>query len=840
MGTLKPTSVAPASGHGDRLRSLLLDRRRADAITHVEQVPRRAGQPAAWPDWVDPLLLGRLAAAGITQPWRHQALAADAAFAGRSVVISTGTASGKSLAYQLPVLTSLLADPGARALYLAPTKALARDQLRAIRSLSLTSVRAAAYDGDTDPGERDWVRQHANFTLTNPDMLSTGILPGHARWSTFLRGLRYVIIDECHGYRGVFGSHVAHVLRRLRRVCARYGSDPVFILASATVADPALTATRLTGLPVEVVDDDTSPRGPTDFVLYEPPLTELKGEHGAPIRRSAMAETGDLLADLVTDGVRTLSFVRSRRGAEIVASSAQRGLAAVDSSLVHRVAAYRSGYLPEERRELEDALRDGRLLGLATTNALELGVDISGLEAVLLTGYPGTLASMWQQAGRAGRTGERALVIFVARDDPLDTYLVHHPEAIFGRPVEAAVLDPDNPYVLEPHLECAAAELPLTEDDLALFGAPARGLVDDLVRRGRLRKRPAGWYWTKRERPRVDLRGSGGPPISIVEASTGRLLGTIDEASAHAGVHRGAIYLHQTNSYLVQDLDLEDRVALVEAAQTDWSTSARDVTDIALIETLRTRKGVADGVSFHFGTVEVSAQVVSFLRRRIATGEILGEEPLDLPVRHLRTRAVWYTLTAEALAAAELTEAQVPGAAHAAEHAAIGLLPLFATCDRWDIGGVSTALHPDTGLATVFVYDGHPGGAGFAERGYQRGRLWLEATRDAIASCECLSGCPSCIQSPKCGNGNEPLDKAGAIRLLTVLVDRIGPDPKDSRPTTDLSAVTWAPIDLTVTEVTPIDLGDLGDLDSAASGRDLPETESSPVASPRRAARPAR
>jgi DEAD/DEAH box helicase domain-containing protein len=656
-------------------------------------------------------------------------------------------------------------------LYLSPTKALATDQLRAVRALNLVAVRAATYDGDTPREERDWVRRHGRFVLTNPDMLHRGILPRHGDWASFLRHLRYVVVDECHSYRGVFGSHVALVLRRLRRVCARYGASPVFVLASATVSSPETSASRLTGLPVVPVTDDASPRGATEFALWEPPLLpDYGGEHGAPVRRSATAETADLLADLVVEGARTIAFVRSRRGAESVSLSARRALSEAAPELVDRVAAYRAGYLPEERRALEARLQSGDLVGVAATNALELGLDVSGLDAVVLTGWPGTVASVWQQAGRAGRAGQGALAVFVARDDPLDTYLVHHPQALFGRPVETTVLDPANPYVLGPHLGCAAAELPLTQEDLALFGQPddVRLVLDDLVRRGVLRSRPRGWFWTSRERPEVDIRGTGGPPVRLVETGTGRLLGTVDGSSAHSQAHTGAVYLHQGESWLVDDLDLEESVALVHAEEPEYSTSARDITDIAIVEELRATS--YDGVELRFGTVDVTHQVVAYLRKRIGSGEVLGEEPLDLPPRQLRTRAVWYAVEPRLLEVAGLSSADVPGAAHAAEHAAIGLLPLFATCDRWDIGGVSTALHPDTGTCTVFVYDGHPGGAGFSEQGYVRGSAWLRATREAIASCECPNGCPSCVQSPKCGNGNEPLDKAGAVRLLDVVL----------------------------------------------------------------------
>ncbi|GLZ13760.1 helicase [Actinomadura sp. NBRC 104425] len=750
---------------------------RRDRITHVQRVPARRGRRADWPQWAPETLVRRLNAAGIDAPWRHQAEAAEHARSGRSVIIATGTASGKSLAYLLPAVASIYEEDArsqGTVLYLSPTKALAVDQLRALRSLRLTRVRAATYDGDTPREERAWVRQHANYVLTNPDMLHRSILPAHGRWSAFLRRLRYVIVDEAHGYRGVFGSHVAQVLRRLRRVCARYGASPVFILASATTSEPATTASRLTGLDVVAVDDDASPRGPATFALWEPPLTELRGEQGAPVRRTATAETGDLLADLVVEGVQTLAFVRSRRGAESVALGAKRALDEAAPELVDQVAAYRAGYLPEERRALEAALRSRELIGLASTNALELGVDVSGLDAVIVCGWPGTRASLWQQAGRAGRSGQAALAILVARDDPLDTYLVHHPEAIFGTPVEATVLDPDNPYVLEPHLCAAASELPLTEDDLDLFGPSTADLLPDLVRRGLLRRRPAGWYWTRRDKAAdlADIRGAGGPPIQVVEAATGRLLGTVDEASAHTTVHEGAVYIHQGETFIVQTLDLDDSVALVEEAEPDYSTSARDVTDIRVVERLRS---VSWGeATLNYGTVDVTRQVVAYQMRRLQTGEMLGEKPLDLPPRTLRTRAVWWTLSEAQVEG--LGDLDLAGSAHAAEHASIGLLPLYATCDRWDIGGVSTALHPDTGLLTVFVYDGHEGGAGFAERGYANAATWLHATREAITSCECESGCPSCIQSPKCGNGNDPLDKHGALVMLAELL-RHAPAP---------------------------------------------------------------
>ncbi len=762
-------------------------------VTHVERIPGRAGRAVPWPDWCPDQLRQGFAGGGISAPWAHQVAAADHARAGRNVIISTPAASGKSLGYLMPALTAVL--EGGTALYLTPTKALAADQLRAIRALRLPGVRAAALDGDTPAAGRSWARANASYLVTTPDTLHLALLPGHVRWARFLSRLRYVIVDECHGYRGVFGSHVAQVLRRLRRIAAYYAegravrerarrgrrdgppaAGPVFVLASATVAEPARCAALLTGLAAEEIDADASPRGPVTFALWQPPLTALRGEAGARLRRTATAEASRLLSDLVTQDMTTVAFVRSRRAAEAVAMGARRALAETGArDLAGRVAAYRSGYLPEDRRQLEEELRTGRLAGVAATTALELGVNICGLDAVLIAGWPGTRASLWQQAGRAGRTGRDALAVLIARADPLDTYLVHHPEAVFGCPVETTVLDPDNPYVLAPHLCAAAAELPLTAADLQLFGARSAEVTDELTGRGLLRHRGAGWYLSARGRAltRTGLRGSGGPPMQIVEATTGRLVGTVDEPSAHVLAHTGAVYQHQAQTYLVRRLDLADEVALVDAAEPGYSTSARELTEIQVAAELQ-RSGWGEA-SVHFGDVRVTRQVTSFVRRRLDTGLSGGEEPLDLPPRTLLTRAVWWTISPGQRADLAARGVDLAGAAHAAEHASIALLPLVASCDRWDIGGVSFDLNPETGRLTVFVYDGHHGGAGFAERGFHAARDWLRATAQAIESCGCQAGCPSCIQSPKCGNGNEPLSKSGARELLATLLAGSGP-----------------------------------------------------------------
>jgi DEAD/DEAH box helicase domain-containing protein len=750
------TAVLQAGAHAGRITSL----------THLAG---RAGQRCGWPAWVPQELIAALAETGITAPWQHQAEAADLAASGQSVIISTGTASGKSLGYLLPALTGILA--GGTAMYIAPTRALAADQVKLISSLGLRGVRAAVVDGDTPWAERTRARSQANYLLTTPDMLHQSLLPGHARWNGFFRRLRYVIVDECHTYRGVFGSHVAHVLRRLRRVAYHHcAAEPVFLLASATVSEPARCGTLLTGRAVAAVSADGAPQAPMTFALWEPPLTGASGELGAPVRRAATSEAAHLLAELVRGDVAALVFVRSRRGAEAVAQATRHHLTEAGAAgLADRVAAYRSGYLPQERRALEEALRAGEITGLAATTALELGVNVPGLDAVLMAGWPGTRAALWQQAGRAGRDGREAVAVLIARDDPLDTYLIHHPEALLGTPVEATVLDPDNPYVLAPHLCAAAAELPLSSHDLAAFSPAAAALAGQMTDDSLLRARGGRWFCTRQGlSTRTGLRGTGGWPVRIVELATGRLVGTVDEPSAHFLAHSGAVYSHQGETYLVSRLDLDDRVALVELSDPGYATTAREITTIEVTrERQRTDWGPA---AVCFGDVLVTRQVVAYARRSAETGLVIGEELLDLPERSLPTKAVWWTIAPAQRAELAAAGIDLPGAAHAAEHAAIGLLPLVAACDRWDVGGVSADLHAATGKLTVFVYDGHPGGAGFAERGFAAARAWLSATADAIASCECTAGCPACIQSPKCGNGNHPLAKDDAVVLLRCLL----------------------------------------------------------------------
>jgi DEAD/DEAH box helicase domain-containing protein len=606
-------------------------------------------------------------------------------------------------------------------------------------------------------------------------MIHLSLLRNHARWAVFLRNLRYIVIDECHYYRGVFGSNVAMVLRRLLRLSTRYsatGSTPTVFFASATTASPAITASELIGQTVAEVTEDGSPQGARTVALWEPALLDdLVGENGAPVRRSAGADAARVMGNLIAEGARTLTFVRSRRGAELTALGARARLEELAPDLAGRVASYRAGYLAEDRRALERALADGDLRGLATTNALELGVDIAGLDAVVLAGFPGTVTSFWQQAGRAGRRGQSALIVLIARDDPLDTYLVHHPAALLDKPIERVVIDPSNPYVLGPQLLCAATELPLTEAEVRMWNAEA--VAESLIDDGLLRRRPAGYFATPGvdPHPAVDIRGSSGGQIAILEAGTGRLLGSAGAGQAPASVHPGAVYLHQGESYVVDSLDFEDGVAFVHAEDPGYTTFARELTDIVV--TGEGERKTYGPVTIGLVPVSVTNTVIGYLRREL-TGEVIDFVELDMPTRTLDTAAVMCTITPEALQDNGIEPLRVPGSLHAAEHAAIGLLPLVASCDRGDIGGVSTAIGPVHGLPTIFVYDGYPGGAGFADRGFRKIGTWWAATAAAIEACDCPTGCPSCVQSPKCGNGNDPLDKQGAIRLLRLVLTELG------------------------------------------------------------------
>ncbi|MBC8164018.1 MAG: DEAD/DEAH box helicase [Roseiflexaceae bacterium] len=825
-------------------------------ISHVELLPPRA---AHYGEPLQPLhaaLQRALAARGVSKLYAHQAAALDAARSGAHIGIVTATASGKTLCYQLPALEAILAEPNSRALLLFPTKALAHDQLRSLHALldaleqdfaaenaenyskqassapSAVKLFAASLDGDTPRPERERVRTRAQIILSNPDMLHRTVLQDHGRWARLLASLRYVVVDEAHIYRGVFGSHVALVLRRLRRLCAHYGSAPQFICCSATSANPQDHLAALVGDAVQVIDGDGAPQGTRSFVFWNPPVIEGSGARSrgsgraertgisgqaedrngrslnpdpptlAPEsghRRSTNIETSALLAHLMRGSTKTLAFTRTRRGAELVLRYTRDALGGqgnsrrwngVDSPQPSAlspqpsargqpalVAAYRAGYTPEQRRELELGFQNGSLLGLVSTNALELGVDIGGVDAVLIAGFPGSVASTWQQAGRAGRSQGSSLAVLVAQDDPLDQFYMRHPDVFFARPHEHARIALDNPYILRDQLRCAAAELPLHDADELWFGPTFKALRDYLVRHGDLVGFVDGTAGSTEGRPAasVNIRSADGDPIALKDAESGRMIEQVAATRAPFEVYPGAVYLHQGDSYLVSELT--QRIALARRADVDYYTQTIEETDIT-IEKLRERRECGP-CALHLGVVQVTRRVTGYKRKRHYSGDVLSEHDLSLPPQSFRTVAVWWTVPEALVRQVDAACEDALDGLHAMEHAAIGLLPLFAHCDRADIGGLSTDRHPDTDMATIFVYDGVPGGVGIAQVGYEQAEAWWAQTRALVVECPCAEGCPACIQSPKCGNGNQHLSKIGAAALASLLIGQ--PVPSNQR-----------------------------------------------------------
>ena len=847
-------------------------------VGHVT-LPGRPERIADWPQWVCPALVDAWARRGVERPWFHQREAMDALREGRDVVLATGTGSGKSLAAWTPILSDLVeAEDSSRisaihrrpsALYLAPTKALAADQLASLMSLlgqdvppedaqgdgdpeggpglvdeRLRRVRATTVDGDTPREAKEWARAGADLILSNPDFLHYVMLPSHQRWSRFLASLRLIVIDEAHHWRGVTGSHIALIVRRLLRVAHHLGADPRVVMLSATVRDAAAVGRALTGRDAVAITEDGSPAGAHELVLWQGAIMADESEVDissflealdAPpgtatlkvpiVRRSAGVEAANLAAAFVEEGARLLAFVRSRAGAEAVAAQVRDRLSSRGSANAGRVGAYRGGYLPEERRALEEALRTGAVRALATTSALEMGLDVSGLDATITVGWPGTRASLRQQIGRAGRAGAPGTSVLIASDNPLDAYLVRHPDHILGE-VEASVIDPSNPWVLAPHVAAAAAEIPITPSDITYFGPELRGVVGRLVADSYLKRRPAGYFWdaTRPERPcdLTDLRGAAGD-VQIVDAATGTVVGTIDQASADAHVFPGAIYIHQGRTFHVLALSPlttptapaaqgwprallpeagggargtehlggagpegaqassiiipparagDARVAMVEEVRTPLRTRSATHTSVDVCAIEQTYVCEDGTVTWYHGPTNVSTRVTDYDLLRLPGLEFIRNIELFLPTHTLPTKSTWFTLTPAALAAMGINAADLAGTLHATEHAMIGILPLVATCDRWDLGGLSTELHDDTGAPTVFIHDAFRGGAGHVLAGFNSARSWVAATLEAVSSCDCESGCPRCVQSPKCGNGNEPLSKQGAITLLAYLLDR--------------------------------------------------------------------
>ncbi len=749
-------TIAPPTEPWERL---LESGRADDRLTFERLIPDQAPHFAPVPDDLHPLVAGALQTVGIDALYGHQLEALESAFAGPTIV-TTGTASGKSLTFQLPTLEVLVSDPKARALYLYPTKALAQDQARALHAFALgVRLRPAIYDGDTSRQERPQIRKRANLVITNPDMLHVGILPHHASWADLLANLALVVVDEAHVYRGVFGSHVANVLRRLRRAAAMYGTEPRFLLASATIANPLELARELTGLEgINLIENDTGPRAARRVAIWNPPLLDAN----LGVRASALAEAAELFAELVSAGARTICFMKSRKGVELILRMAGERL---PPELAERTAPYRAGYTPAQRHEIERRLVNGELLGVVATDALELGIDIGQLDAAICVTFPGTVASLRQMWGRAGRRG-RGLAVYVAGEDALDQFFARHPDEFLRRPVEAAIIDPRSPEIRDEHLLCAAHEAPLTADDEAILGEDVLERAAALAERRLLRQRATGFVPVRSDdypAARVALRSATADSFALVDAQAGELLGTVEAGRAYATVHTGAIYLHLGRAYLVLDLDLNARRALLEPFTGDYFTQTKSESMIYIDRLLEQRR--THGVTLSYGRVVYSETVLGYQRKHLQDHTVIGFEGLDMPTTEFTTRALWYELD-ELIAAQPFPREHVLGALHALEHGQIAVLPLIAMCDRWDIGGLSTNAHPQTGGPTIFIYDGHPGGVGITRRGFDQFDRLVGDARRLIGECPCKAGCPSCVQSPKCGNLNEPLSKAGALELL--------------------------------------------------------------------------
>jgi DEAD/DEAH box helicase domain-containing protein len=754
--------------------SALLDAARNDGrlVREAHEGPRRA-RGVEIPPELHPSVHEALGRVGIESLYSHQAEAVRLAWEGPTIV-TTGTASGKSLCFNLPTLDVLCRDARARAVYLYPTKALAQDQARALAAFGLTDrVRPAIYDGDTPKEARAQIRRSANIVLTNPDMLHVGILPNHAAWADLFANLAVVVIDEAHVYRGVFGSHVANVLRRMLRIAGAYGTEPRVMLASATIANPVELAERLTGLEdVSLIERDGSPAPRRKIAIWNPPLTD----EASGARRSALGEAAELLAGLVREGARTICFMKSRKGVEVLSRLVTEDLKETHPELAEQVAPYRAGYTAQQRRELERRLMSGELRAIVTTDALELGIDIGELDGALVVTFPGTVASLRQMWGRAGRRG-RGLAVFLAGEDALDQFFCRHPDEFLERPVEAAILDHESPMIYRQHLLCAAHEGPLTRSDADFLGPRWEASAELLESLGELRRRelPAGTYVPRRPggypAADVSLRSASPETFAIVDVSSGELLGTTEAARAHSTVHEGAVYMHQGRSYEVAELDLERMRALVAPFGGDWYTQPKRATDTEIVRLLERRETL--GVRVSLGEVSVTETVLAYQRRKLADHAEVDLVGLDLPPTSFSTQALWFELDAGALSE-RLPPELLLGSLHAVEHSQIAVLPLIAMCDRWDIGGLSTNYHPQTGVPTIFVYDGHPGGIGIARTAFSRFEELCGDARRLIAGCSCAEGCPSCVQSPKCGNLNEPLSKGGALVLLEDMLQASG------------------------------------------------------------------
>ncbi|MCY3022260.1 MAG: DEAD/DEAH box helicase [Planctomycetota bacterium] len=769
-------------------------------IQHVEALPPRPPAYAEVQDGLHPAVQQALEKQGITRLYAHQAEAIAAIRAGRNVVVVTGTASGKTLCYNIPAVEAYLSDPFATGLFIYPTKALTQDQLRALAMFEgedkKKSFVAGTYDGDTPQNLRRKLRDAGNFVLTNPDMLHQGILPQHARWNRFFTHLKYVVIDEVHAYRGVFGSHLANVLRRLARICRHYGATPQFICSSATIANPQEHAARITGHAMELVTEDGSPRGPKRFVMWNPPpIVPLPGREAGPgvprpeahaaalaggDRRSPLWEAVYLLAALVQEGVQTIVFVRTRQAAELVYRNTRELLRPHDPRLAEAIRAYRGGYLPEERRAIERQLVNREILGVASTNALELGIDIGSLDACILVGYPGTVASLWQQAGRAGRGREEAIVFLVAQNSPIDQYLMTHCSYLFAQSPEQAVVDPENPHIAVDYLRCAAHELPLSADELPLFGPYAPAIMELLVEDQAVSNIDGRWYWARSDYPaaKVNLRNIVGAVYTIQhQAASERVIGTLDEVSALSQLHDHAVYLHAGETYFIHKLDLQKKIAFAERRDLDYYTQSVQVSQIRIDrkeeEAPAPQHAEGDpaggqparGVRalLGFGDVTVTTTIPMFRKIRFHSRDSLGFEKLELPPQQLETVALWLA-PPEPVVARMREQGMVPGEALIGlANVLVEMAQIYVMCDVRDIG--TTVDAACLGRDALFLYDRYPGGMGYARRCLDHMPEILEACRTVINDCACESGCPSCVGAAVPAFAQTDLDSAVRGRI---------------------------------------------------------------------------
>lgn len=723
-------------------------------IVHLEHIDSR---PAVYENlFFPPRIRKILKKQGIEKLYSHQVRALQVLRRGANSAVVTPAASGKTLIYNLSLLETLLKDPSARALYIFPLKALAQDQLQTIRDFKEGGweVKGEIYDGDTSTYKRSRIRKDPpSVILTNPDMLHLGILPYHGSWENFFRNLKLVVVDEVHTYRGIFGSHVANVIRRLRRISRYYGANPQFVLSSATIGEAREFVETLSGLSCEVIKENGAPASPKCFLFWNPVS-------------SIYREAQSLFRECVEHDFKTILFTKARKITELI----HQWIIEENPDLERQISSYRAGYLPEERREIEKRFFSEELKGVISTSALELGIDIGGLDVCILVGYPGTIMATWQRAGRVGRQEREALLVMMALSDALDQYFISHPREFFQRGYETPVIDPFNLRIFSEHLLCAAAELPLTKGDEKVFGREMFKVLEILLARGKVTRKGKRWLSCIRRPQRgISIRSIGGG-YTIIDSENGRVIGEVGLDRVFPECHPGAVYLHKGNQYEVIKLDLERKNVYAREMDSDYYTECTSVEEVEILEELE-QKELAE-FKVKLGRVKVTSEVVSFEKKRITNQILLSEHPLSLPPQIFQTQSLWMEIPPSLVNSIHREGLDLAGGIHALEHAAIALFPLFAMCDRRDVGGVSYPFHYQTGEATVFIYDSYPEGVGLAERAYKVIEQLLKATLKLIRDCSCEEGCPSCIQCPKCGNRNKPLDKEAALRLLTTLEAR--------------------------------------------------------------------